>query len=335
VSPAQKERIILVLKSMGLRCLMCGDGTNDVGALKVADVGVSIVSQGPAGGGAGGDEDAEERGDANGQDDALLHDDGMDVQDVSQQQIKLGDASIASPFTAKTSSIQAILHVVRQGRCTLVTTVQMFKILASNGLLHSWSMTVLYLRGVKQGETQSTVAGLLVAFIFALLSFTQPLGPISPRRPTSRVFSWPVIMSIAGQALTHLLFLISAVSLAEPPDPAQPLADSNPDEDFKPNQVNTLVYIAGLVCQANIFAVNYRGHPFMLSFRENRNLSGLLLATWGLAFAFAAGLAPGFVCDFFELVPVPHRGVLVQWLLLDTAVAWTWELVIVRAALGG
>lgn len=42
VSPAQKETIVLALNDSGLYTLMCGDGTNDVGALKAAHVGVSI-----------------------------------------------------------------------------------------------------------------------------------------------------------------------------------------------------------------------------------------------------------------------------------------------------
>lgn len=44
MSPQQKGFIIRETKAQGTHCLMCGDGTNDVAALKQAHVGVSIMS---------------------------------------------------------------------------------------------------------------------------------------------------------------------------------------------------------------------------------------------------------------------------------------------------
>lgn len=118
----------------GYFTLMCGDGTNDVGALKHADVGVSILSNAsvtlkktvdtipaptllPANAPnavanriRGNNErplTARERALAKHRDTSqqLLQKALKDMEEAQVQVVKLGDASIAAPFTSKLSSI--------------------------------------------------------------------------------------------------------------------------------------------------------------------------------------------------------------------------------------
>lgn len=154
--------------------------------------------------------------------------------------VKLGDASIASPFTSRRTSIDAVLTVIRHGRCTLVTMIQVFvlllqfspcsacafltfsyllrqifKILALNCLCSAYVMSALYLRGLKQGDYQMTAAGLITAGLFFFLSQAKPVPTLSPHPPPHSVFAKSVVVSIIGQFLVHMLCLFAVLMLCE------------------------------------------------------------------------------------------------------------------------
>jgi len=283
VSPAQKEFILNTLKDAGYITLMCGDGTNDVGALKQAHVGVALLNgseedlkkisqhqritrfkamyekqlalqrkwapnarpppipwqiahlypEGPsnphrekalaalakAKGGVttvngtstetlrsstssattiiATPEKAAPKSRANAkrtpEDVANSLSDKMfssmiEEDDSEPPTIKLGDASVAAPFTSKLANVVAIANIIRQGRCTLVAMIQMYKILALNCLISAYSLSVLYLKGIKFGDGQATISGMLMSVCFLGISRAKVLRPLSPASPSPLPF---------------------------------------------------------------------------------------------------------------------------------------------------
>jgi cation-transporting ATPase 13A1 len=303
VSPKQKEDILLGLKDMGYYTLMAGDGTNDVGALKQAHIGVALLNGTPedltriaehqrnqkmkeiyqkqvdlmkrwgqpappvpamiahlyppgpsnphyqkamereaqkrgvtveqlakANGTASNDgvtetvtsvaaqrlidsdprraKQAEAAKKAAGFADKLAQSMMEAEMDDEPPSLKLGDASVAAPFTSKLRNVVAIPNIIRQGRCTLVATIQMYKILALNCLISAYSLSVLYLEGIKFGDGQITISGMLLSVCFLSISRARSVEGLSKERPQPNIFNFYIIGSILGQFAVHVATLI-------------------------------------------------------------------------------------------------------------------------------
>ena len=209
-APKQKEAVIAALNEAGMYTMMCGDGTNDVGALKQAHVGISLISVPELESktrSARSDieilkklqktEKKLEKARASNNDNKVMELEkqvnklkrkrakrggtgGLGSQmkklreaEAELNSVSLGDASVASPFTYRGTSISCCKQIALQGRCTLVTMLQIYKILGVNCLVTAVTLSRLTINGVKQGDTQLTAVGLVVAALFFFVSVSK------------------------------------------------------------------------------------------------------------------------------------------------------------------
>ncbi|TBU28136.1 endoplasmic reticulum Ca-transporting P-type ATPase [Dichomitus squalens] len=340
VSPSQKEFILTSLKSLGYVTLMAGDGTNDVGALKQAHIGVALLD--------GTEEDLKKIAEHQRNERikrvyeqqlkisarfnqppppvppaiAHLYPDVVEAQKKAAEdlqtarkknpmekfdlasitdklaemdtedevpKIKLGDASCAAPFTSKLSNVKAITHIIRQGRCTLVATIQMYKILALNCLITAYSLSVQYLDGIKFGDYQVTITGMLMSVCFLCISRAKPVEKLSRERPLGNIFNFYVLLSVLLQFALHIVTLVYITNLSHMFEERGAI---DLEAKFEPNLLNTAIYLLGLSQQVSTFAINFQGRPFREGIRENSALYWGLVGAGAVAFSGATDLMP-------------------------------------------
>lgn len=400
VSPAQKEFILTSLKDAGYNTLMCGDGTNDVGALKQAHIGVALLN--------GTEEGMQKIADArkitaaktvydkqvqlfrnwnrppppvpiiiahlyppgpeNPKYLEAMEKKGIEITPemkkaaelanktggiVNQPQnrsqaamadtilgalnevenedeapvLKLGDASVAAPFTSKLANVSAVTHIIRQGRCALVATIQMYKILALNCLISAYSLSVLYLAGIKMGDGQQTVAGLLLTVCYLSISRGKPLEKLSKERPQEGIFNKYIMGSVLGQFAVHivtLVYITKEVYILEPQGGKIDL-----DAKFNPSLLNTAIFLLQLAQEVSTFAVNYQGLPFKEGITTNKGMMYGLLGVAALALCGSTEFVPE-LNEAMQFVPMEaaFKFKLTACIIGDFVGSWAFELIL-------
>ena len=157
MSPEHKTILVESLKEEKFTVCMCGDGANDCGALRAADVGVSL---------------------------------------------SIEEASIAAHFTSKKPDISCLLKLFREGKASLVSSIQTFKYMMIYSLIQFISVTLLSLFNSYLSDNQFLVPDLFIIFPLAILiARTGAYHKLTHHQPTGALISVPIISSILIQTI--------------------------------------------------------------------------------------------------------------------------------------
>merc|ERR1719499_2507349 len=250
--------------------------------------------------------------------------------------VRLGDASVSAPFTSRSPSIQCVIDIVRQGRCTLLSALQQQQIMMLECIISAYTLSALSLQGSRSSEIQLMSTGILLMVASLAFSYSTPVDTIDKVGPLKSLFHPAIFVSVLGQACIHLAVMIYGVNMAkevmgedklkevtkffrnldkqlakeeelgiveEEEDPyAQLMAMFN--APFMPNLMNSVVCLLRSSQEIAVLLVNYKGRPWMKGFTENHPLClSLVLMVAGVACA-AWGVFPQ-VNDMLQLEPFP------------------------------
>lgn len=168
MAPDHKTILVESLKEENFVVLMCGDGANDCGALKAANVGISLTKEN----------------------------------------------SIASDFTSENQDISCITEVLREGKCSLVTSISCFKAMVMYSYIQF--ISVVYLLCVHSYLLDSQFLSadiLIVPALQVLMAYTEPAPVLCPHQPVGDLFSFPILLSLISQIFIQTIFQYLAYNL--------------------------------------------------------------------------------------------------------------------------
>uniref|UniRef100_A0A7N6A1A9 Cation-transporting P-type ATPase N-terminal domain-containing protein n=1 Tax=Anabas testudineus TaxID=64144 RepID=A0A7N6A1A9_ANATE len=165
MAPDQKTQLVKELQKLNYRVGMCGDGANDCGALRAADVGVSLSE---------------------------------------------AEASVASPFTSKTENISCVPLLIREGRCSLVTSFSLFRFMAMYSLIQFCSVLIVYTTEI--ADLQFLFCDICLVTVLAIvMGRGGPSNELHPCRPPASLLALPVLGSLFLHTCT--IILVDTVNL--------------------------------------------------------------------------------------------------------------------------
>ncbi|RKP32719.1 hypothetical protein METBISCDRAFT_29334 [Metschnikowia bicuspidata] len=165
MSPDEKQELVKQLQKIDYTVGFCGDGANDCGALKSADLGISLSK---------------------------------------------GEASVAAPFTSQCFEILCVLHVIREGRSSLVTSFSCFKYMSLYSAIQFVTVTILYQRGTNLGDFQFLYIDLFLILPLAIfMSWSKPYNRLVVKRPTANLVSLKVLVPLVCHIGVILMFQVA------------------------------------------------------------------------------------------------------------------------------
>uniref|UniRef100_A0A674K8L3 Polyamine-transporting ATPase 13A2 n=1 Tax=Terrapene triunguis TaxID=2587831 RepID=A0A674K8L3_9SAUR len=235
MSPEQKTQLVCSLQDLNYCVGMCGDGANDCGALKAADVGISLSE---------------------------------------------AEASVASPFTSRIANIECVPMVIREGRCSLVTSFGVFKYMALYSLVQFVSVLLLYTINTNLSDFQFLFFDLVITMTVAvLMGKTGPAKELGTKRPQGALISIVVLGSLLLQTALLITVQVMSYFITVSQSWYVPLNSTVSAPQNLPNYENTVVFcISGF--QYLILAVAMsKGYPFREPLYTNgKSRAGLLAA---------------------------------------------------------
>ena len=154
------------------------------------------------------------------------------------------EASIAAGFTSKTPDVSCIFELLREGKCSLTTSIQTFKYMMLYSLIQFICVTLMMIYITYLTDFQFLVSDLFIIFPLEwFLAMTHPYDKLTHHYPVSGLLSFPVISSILIQTILVFGFQFGGYHILRHYYKFENICDFDDNEDPLPCHENTIFFL--------------------------------------------------------------------------------------------
>uniref|UniRef100_A0A3P8NGV9 Cation-transporting P-type ATPase N-terminal domain-containing protein n=1 Tax=Astatotilapia calliptera TaxID=8154 RepID=A0A3P8NGV9_ASTCA len=282
--PEQKTQLVKELQNLGYRVGMCGDGANDCGALRAADVGISLSE---------------------------------------------AEASVAAPFTSKTENITCVPQLIREGRCSLVTSFSLFRYMSLYSLVQFCSVIILCTVKTTLGDFQFLYFDfILVTLLAIVMGRGGPSEELHTFRPPANLLNLPILVSLFIHTCMIILGQVAALLITTSQKWYIPLNSTVFETDNLPNMEDTSVFDLSGFQYIIMAVVVTKGYPHKKPICQNRLFLLVLFSQLCLMLWLVLHPLPAFFLQLYDISDMVFKVVLVGVAAINFLICFLVEILI-------
>ena len=154
------------------------------------------------------------------------------------------EASIAAGFTSQIPDVSCIFELLREGKCSLTTSIQTFKYMMLYSMIQFICVTLLLIYTSYLADFQFLVSDLFIIFPLEwFLAMTHPHSNLTHDYPVSALLSFPVITSIIIQTALVFAFQFGGYQILQKHYEFDNICDFDENENPTPCHHNTIFFL--------------------------------------------------------------------------------------------
>ena len=218
------------------------------------------------------------------------------------------EASIAANFTSKKPDVYCIYELLREGKCSLTTSIQTFKYMMLYSMIQFICVTLCMIFITYLSDFQYLVSDLFIIFPLEwFLAMTKPYHELTHHYPIAGLLSFPVMTSILTHSAIVFVFQFVGYKILKNHYDWENICDFDDNDSPLPCHENTIFFLISLFQYLGLAIAFFVSKPF----RQRLFTNWLLMIYLAGAYFYAIWITIN--CDnwskkLFKLYDLEKRG---------------------------